>query len=679
MDRLDLQLAFVLAYCVAMALHVGLAWSVVERYGRATVLEVRIFVGANLALAAWHALQLVDFLRAAGLLQLARPWISAVTGAQLMLGLLVLAIFFHLFCTFERVYQRPAPSLRAAISKLAHRHHRWLVPTAYLSLVLGAVVYLADTRAAGGTLASIRDVIGPTSSYLFGGTLLGMTFVLFPARRGQERIMVPALGRAGLMASLALTLLGIALWHDAHPTRTALALMPWLHLHSVAFCVFLALVRYEFSFMDRYVEASLRFTSWMLVVLACYYVFNRISFSPDGTGRVATSVGRVGILLVAVGIGPLVGERIARWSDRVLFGRHVDLEGAVNAFSRRLAVSTTLRQLVDGAAEDVRDAVRANQVHVVLGSSERRRRELEEKAREAGEPYRMRIPLGTAKRPAGWMLLGERRNLYPYFTEERRYLRMVAELLGSSVAAIRGIGSPTVGVDATITASDELGRAREQLVELERQLREARTALGELRERLDPDLVLEVLTIAEEVGGRNPESALAILVRLRAVYGYVMAVDEGVVPLAEELDFARDYLALERLRLRNRLDVELRADPALGAQVVPRRLLQPLIENALQHGLARELRLGRVRIHAAERNGLCEILVEDNGRGFAPGFSLHPSGHGLGGLGRVQQWLGRHFGDDARLTVEPGTEPGARVILRIPRRDQRAKDLAQPA
>jgi LytS/YehU family sensor histidine kinase len=196
---------------------------------------------------------------------------------------------------------------------------------------------------------------------------------------------------------------------------------------------------------------------------------------------------------------------------------------------------------------------------------------------------------------------------------------------------------------------------------------QARDEARAIRERFDPELVGEVLAVAEEVAAADPPAALGILGKMRATYDYLLAADVGPVTLGEEMEFAQDYLALEKLRLRNRLVVSLTFDGALADQEVPRRLLQPLIENTLLHGLSRELRQGRIAIRAYAEGARCIVLIEDNGRGFPHGFDparADPEG----GLARVRRWLQSAFGSESGLEIDP-VDDGARVRIVIPRRD----------
>jgi hypothetical protein len=671
MDRADIKLGFTLAYLAACALHLALAWAIQRRHYRA--LEVRIFAGANLALAAWQLLQLAEFLQHARVVAFPVAVNHLLAGGQLVLGLLVLVLFFHLFATFERVYRRQAPSLRAALTTHVHRHRSFYVPTAYVLLSVGALVYLVDAGGMAQIVTWARGWAGPASAYLLGGTLLLMTFVLFPARAGQERIPVPALGRGLLMASLLLTMGLVALWHQSHPVRTVLAVLPYLHLHTVAFCVFLALVRYEFSFMDHYIQASLRLAVWGAVVLACYFAFNRVPHLLGGYGRVPVSTARVTILLVALVAGSVLGRRVTRWSDRVLFDRETDLTQAVHRLAERLARCRTLRELIDGAAADITAAVHAKKVHLVVGTSDPTRQAMRRELDRSTVPYRHRLALGPPVRPIGWMLLGERRNLYPYFDGERRYLHLVAELLGGAVEAIRSAERPEAQRATTATSVGETvdappPEASEEIAVLRSELARARRAERELRERFDPELLGEVLEIADELAERNPVMALNTLRRLHAAYEYVLASEDDLTTLAREMRFAQDYLALEKLRLRNRLEVQLSYDARLKHQAVPRRLLQPLIENALRHGVGRELRSGCITIRCVEDGMACELTIEDNGGGFPTRFTLDQLDDN-GGLARVRRRLNARYGEAASIEVDTEVPEGARLHVRFPRHD----------
>ncbi len=669
MDRADLILGSLLAYSVAMALHLGLAAMIFARRPRHR--EVKIFAVVNLVLAAWHFLQLGEYAMALRTGGIDPSWAVKLARAQALLEVLVLVIFFQLFATFERLYRRPPPSLRAAIISHVQRRRRLYIAMAWWGLLLTFILYAVGPERFQSEVGQWRSLLGPLSAYLFAGVLIFLILVLFPSRPGQERVGVAVVGRGLMLFVLVACVVLEALWHEAHPTRVRLAVLPLLHLQSVSFVIFFSLVRYEFSFMDRYIRDGIRLLLWITLSLVVFFVFNRISFAGNSWGRYATSLARVGLIFAAVAIGPALDRASRPWMDRVLFDRDVDLYRAVHRFAERLSRSRSLAQLEQGALQDIQAAVHPKKLRLLVGDSPSHRR-IAETLNDGETRYRLRIPLAAAGRRVGWLLLGERRNCYPWFDAERRYLRLVGELLGSALDAM-GAGALEVHSGAAQRArredlQNEIEDLRNKLNALARERDSVRRELAETRERLDPELVQSVLEIAVEVGERDRMEAQQILQTLRSTYAYILDPATSLVSLGEEMAFARDLLALEKLRLRNRLDVGLSLDPGLEHQMVPRRILQPLIENALVHGLARELRAGSIQVRARAEGGRCRITVEDNGRGFLG--DLHQDAlRGDGGLSRVLRALRENFGDEVSLRLDSPREPGTRICLEFPLRE----------
>ena len=89
------------------------------------------------------------------------------------------------------------------------------------------------------------------------------------------------------------------------------------------------------------------------------------------------------------------------------------------------------------------------------------------------------------------------------------------------------------------------------------------------------------------------------------------------MPLAEELASVESYLEVERARFGERLAVEIQVDEALAGAPVPAFILQPLVENAIRHGISHNAEGGRVRVEAAAGNGRLRLQVEDDGPGMA--------------------------------------------------------------
>jgi LytS/YehU family sensor histidine kinase len=117
----------------------------------------------------------------------------------------------------------------------------------------------------------------------------------------------------------------------------------------------------------------------------------------------------------------------------------------------------------------------------------------------------------------------------------------------------------------------------------------------------------------------------------RSVFRYTLQRSQTEwVQVHEEVNFIRSYLAVERARFRDRLEIEIEVDPAADELQIPVMVIQPIVENAIKHGISQTSDQGRVKV-AIHRDG-CTLRVEvtDNGPGFPPAFALGNLGHGHG-------------------------------------------------
>jgi len=136
-----------------------------------------------------------------------------------------------------------------------------------------------------------------------------------------------------------------------------------------------------------------------------------------------------------------------------------------------------------------------------------------------------------------------------------------------------------------------------------------------------------------------------------------------MIALKEEIGLQRLYLAIEQARFEERLAVEIELPAALAETRVPALILQPLVENAVRHGVARSENRLTVRIAARARDGEVEIVVEDDGKA-GPGAG----GTGLG-LGNVEARLRAHFGDRGSLDAAPLAAGGFCARIALPKEE----------
>jgi LytS/YehU family sensor histidine kinase len=187
-------------------------------------------------------------------------------------------------------------------------------------------------------------------------------------------------------------------------------------------------------------------------------------------------------------------------------------------------------------------------------------------------------------------------------------------------------------------------------------------ALESLRRRLEPHFLFNALNAVRATIRRDPKRARDLVSDLADLYRYLLSHPEEA-PLGAEVDHACAYLAIERARLGDdRLEVVVELPSELAPCRVPPLLLQPLVENAVKHGVARRDGAGRVRLSARTEADALILEVEDE----ANGEPLPPMESGSGiALDTLRRRLSRRYGERASLGLSP-TERGMRATVRLP-------------
>jgi LytS/YehU family sensor histidine kinase len=210
-----------------------------------------------------------------------------------------------------------------------------------------------------------------------------------------------------------------------------------------------------------------------------------------------------------------------------------------------------------------------------------------------------------------------------------------------------------------LMAVEDAHRVEHRAIEVEVLAREAE--LKVLKAQLDPHFLFNALNSVSSLCGSNPASART-LTTLLADYLRKSLRLGGVqtITLSEELELASSYLAIERIRFGPRLEFEQAIDESARAYQIPPLLLQPLVENAVTHGIGHLLEGGIVRIAASRDSDRVHISVEnpcDPDRPSLPGASI--------GLTNTRRRIETYYGPDAHLEVTE--EPTRfRVALSLP-------------
>jgi len=180
---------------------------------------------------------------------------------------------------------------------------------------------------------------------------------------------------------------------------------------------------------------------------------------------------------------------------------------------------------------------------------------------------------------------------------------------------------------------------------------------------MNPHFLFNALNAIAGLIVEQPRLADETIEQLALVLRYTLRQSENEwVRLDEEIEFVTAYLRVEQARFGDRLRVEFGVDGAAASVPVPAMTIQPLVENAIKHGVSAIEGSGMVGVKVALAGELLCVEVSDNGPGFPPGFSIGNNGHGLR---NVADRIAGYYGSCAQLRWENGRE-GTQVFLSIP-------------
>ncbi|WP_228926480.1 sensor histidine kinase [Streptomyces sp. DH7] len=209
----------------------------------------------------------------------------------------------------------------------------------------------------------------------------------------------------------------------------------------------------------------------------------------------------------------------------------------------------------------------------------------------------------------------------------------------------------------------ELDRSRTQLIEAE---------IKALRAQISPHFIFNSLAAIASFVRTDPEQARELLLEFADFTRYSFRRHGEFTTLADELHSIDQYLALVRARFGERLAVTLQVAPEVLPVALPFLCLQPLVENAVKHGLEGAVTRSRITISALDAGSEAEVIIEDDGTGMDPERLrqiLRGEGGASTGIGllNVDERLRQVYGDDYGLVIETGVGAGMKITLRLPK------------
>lgn len=190
----------------------------------------------------------------------------------------------------------------------------------------------------------------------------------------------------------------------------------------------------------------------------------------------------------------------------------------------------------------------------------------------------------------------------------------------------------------------------------------AQAQLQALRMQIHPHFLFNTLNSISALLHKDIETADRMIARLGDFLRLTLKrSDAQLVDFEQELEFLKCYLDIELIRFQDRLTVEMDVEPDALTAMVPNLILQPIVENAVRHGVAKKTTPGRISIRAHRRGDRLIMQVEDNG----PGLNGNSNGTGIG-LSNTRARLEQFYGNDFNFEITNSIQRGATVVLNIP-------------
>jgi two-component system LytT family sensor kinase len=249
----------------------------------------------------------------------------------------------------------------------------------------------------------------------------------------------------------------------------------------------------------------------------------------------------------------------------------------------------------------------------------------------------------------------------PVVTEDR----VVASIAAYGPQTSAGLARATEEVARWVSTQAELaelGRERTRTMEAE---------LRALRAQISPHFIYNSLAAIASFVRTDPQRARELLLEFADFTRYALRRGGAFTTLAEELRNVERYLTLEQARFGDRMRISLMIAPEVLPVTVPYLAIQPIVENAVRHGIAGKEGGGEVSIVATDRGSEAEICIEDDGIGSDP-EAIRRALDGQAdsdsvGLGNVDARLRQVYGDDFGLVVETAPGAGTKVTFRVPK------------
>ena len=478
-------------------------------------------------------------------------------------------------------------------------------------------------------------------------TLLAATAVLLEGGRATRS------KTSQILASMCLMLFAVTFSHFG----AGHAPNPWskellLHHAGIPVALLILLQDYRFVFLDAFFRFLANVFLAAVLGLAAIRLAVRLVPEDASSHPLADTVAVASLCGLLILFAWLRGV-VQRWFTKVVF-RQGDVEGTIQTLRTKAAesrnenayLSWTGERLAVFAGTPRFEMVKDMRAHSGIPISDVEYPSVAAEAPwlrlvPAWEWVEAAVPIRLSQRDARCLLLGRRRGGRRYLSEDLRALSRLAT-----------------------TVVEEVERFR--TAEMERLVSEAE--LRALQSQINPHFLFNALNTIYGIIPREAAGARRTVLNLADIFRYFLQSDKMLIPLSEELKIVRAYLEIEQLRLGPRLQTAIQIEKDAEDVLIPILSVQPLVENAIKHGLSVRSDEGWLRLTASLADRCLNISVEDSGAdGGQSLVSDGPRGAGIG-LANVTRRLQLCFGPDAGVQMLKGSF-GTRVQFSVPLSD----------
>lgn len=516
-----------------------------------------------------------------------------------------------------------------------------------LRQVIIGIAYVASGLAAalhGLAVTQGQPVPSETGMRMLTYVFVALIAPLALVTKGQERARRTLWAAA--LAIFAVSSLHLSQFHQGEPS---LAVELLGHHASLPLALAILYQDFPFALADIFLKRAL---TLLLIVSTAFATLVTVGSQVGASAvPVENAVGLGALLAVWVAtvlFYPRVRGLIGWFVDAVLLHRP-DYNGLRSAIAQRAAQADGIHDLLDEVCRLLQPALSASTITWTVQSE------------AGGAPHTLsalgpgggtvEVPVAEHERyqirVSG--LTGGRRLL----SDDREFLEAIAQTVGRRIDAIR-------------ISQERYARERR---EQEMAALATQAELRALRSQINPHFLFNALTTIGYLIQTSPPRALDTLMRLTALLRGVLRSEGEFTTLGRELDLIQSYLDIEHARFEERLRVSVRVPQALRELRLPPLLLQPLVENAVKHGIAPERRGGDLLIEARTEttDGTTKLVVtvRDTGAGATDADFQRSHDSGVG-LRNIRQRLAVQYGDAAALIIRSAPGVGTTATLTLP-------------